>query len=130
MVTDIPLILMSGRFAICRLSADAGYPEWAGSSELLSLTRTHEELSVVCEERFVPPEIKAERGWRAFQVDGPLDFSQIGILAAIAAPLSAASVSLFVLSTFDTDYILVKENVLPRALDALRQAGHLILIPA
>jgi len=125
--TDIPIILLSERLAVCRLTPEAPYPDWARPGELLALVRTLEELSIVCQERFVPPEVKAERGWRALQVQGPLDFSQVGILASIARPLSDAGISIFAVSTFDTDYVLVKENMLERSLKALSQVGFLVL---
>lgn len=127
MKTDIPLTLLSERLAVCRLAPEAPYPEWARPGELLALVRTLDELSIVCQERFVPPEVKVERGWRAFQVQGPLDFSLVGVLASIARPLADAGVSIFALSTFDTDYILVKENMLARGLKALSQVGFLVI---
>ncbi|MEW5872513.1 MAG: ACT domain-containing protein [Chloroflexota bacterium] len=124
---DIPLLLLPERLAVCRLPADAQFPDWARDGELLALVRTSSELSVVCAERFVPPEVKAERGWRVLQVQGPLDFSQVGVLASITVPLAKAGVSLFALSTYDTDYILVKESALERAVQALNQAGFLVM---
>jgi hypothetical protein len=125
--TDIPLILLPERLAVCRLAPDASYPEWARPGELLALIRTPNELSIVCQERFVPPEVKAERGWRALQVQGPLDFSLVGVLASIARPLANAGVSVFALSTFETDYVLIKENMLERGLEALSQASFLVI---
>jgi len=125
--TDLPLVILPDRLAVCRLAADALFPDWARPGYLLALVRTPDELSVVCEERLVPPEVKAERGWRAFQVQGPLDFSLVGVLAALLTPLGMAGVSVFALSTFETDYILVKENSLERAIQALVQAGFLVL---
>jgi hypothetical protein len=125
--TDIPLNLLSERLAVCRLAADAPFPEWARPGDLLALARTRQELSVVCNERYVPPEIKAERGWRALQVQGPLDFSLVGVLVSIAGPLAEAGVSIFALSTYDTDYILVKESALERALETLTRAGFLVV---
>ncbi len=125
--TDLPLVLLPDQLAVCRLNADAPYPDWARPGDLLALVRTRDELSIVCPERFVPPDIKSERGWRAFQVQGQLDFSLVGILAAIAAPLAQAGVSIFALSTFDTDYVLVKEDTLEDATHALEQAGFLVM---
>ncbi len=127
--TDLPLFLFSERLAICRLPADASFPDWARDGDLLALVRTPGELSIVCAERYVPPEVKAERGWRALQVQGPLDFSLVGVLASIMTPLTQAGVSVFVLSTYDTDYILVRESALERALQTLGQAGFLIVRP-
>jgi hypothetical protein len=116
------LQLLPGRYAVCRLAADAEIPPIGGT--FFSITRTADELSVVCEESATPQDVKCELGWRALKVAGPLDFSLTGVLAAIAAPLAAANVSIFAISTFDTDYVLVKDDLLERALEALRQAGH------
>ena len=130
--TELPLILLPHRLAVCRFPARAEIPDWVRTGEipdgyLLALVRTPDELSIVCEERLAPPEVKAERGWRAFQVQGPLDFSLTGVLASVATPLAQSGVSIFAISTFDTDYILVKEAYLDRALQALEQAGFLVM---
>ncbi len=124
---DLPLVILPDRLAICRLAADAALPEWARPGDLLAFIRSRDELTVVCVERLVPPEAVAERGWRAIQVQGPLDFALTGVLSAIAAPLAKAGVSIFAISTYSTDYILVKEDVLERANLALTQAGFLVL---
>ena len=124
---DLPLFILPDRLAVCRLPAEAPFPDWARPGDLLGLVRTSSELSVVCTERLVPPDVRAERGWRALQVQGPLDFALIGVLASIAVPLARAGVSIFVLSTFDTDYVLVKESALERAVSALSQAGFLVM---
>ena len=87
---DLPLTLLPDRYAVCRLAAGAPQPDWLSQGDLAAVVRTPDELSVVCAERIVPPEVKAERGWRAFQVQGPLDFSLVGVLASIAAPLAEA----------------------------------------
>jgi hypothetical protein len=119
-----PLRLLERRLAVCRLDADAAVPAWA-RGELLSITRTRAELSVVCEEDALPADgPPAERGWRALEVEGPLDFDLIGILASLTGPLAAADVPVFALSTYDTDYLLVLERDLERALSALERAGH------
>jgi uncharacterized protein len=122
-----PLVVLLEHFAVCRLPADAAFPEWAVPGDLLALVRTRDELSVVCAERFVPPEVKAERGWRALQVQGQLDFAMVGVLASIVVPLARAGVSIFTISTYETDYILVKETHLERATQALAQAGFLVM---
>ena len=124
---DLPLILLPDRLAVCRLNPDAQLPDWAHPGDLLAFVRTREELSIVCPEKYVPPEITAERGWRVFQVQGPLDFSLVGLLAAITAPLAESGVSIFAVSTFDTDFILVKDAQLSRAQAALHQAGFTVM---
>jgi len=127
MEADIPISVLPGRFAVCRLPVDMASPDWARPGVLLALIRTPDEFSLVCQERYVPPEVKAERGWRGLKVHGPLDFSLVGILASLTSALAEASVSVFALSTFDTDYVLVKESQLVRAVRALRQAGYTVL---
>ena len=118
------LTLIPGRYAVCRLPALSELPDWARPEYLLSITWRATETSLVCPERFVPPDVKAERGWRVLEVAGILDFSMVGVLAALLEPLAQASVSVFSLSTFDTDLILVQEQKLDRAIGALEKAGH------
>ena len=91
-----------------------------------SITRTADELSVVCAEAAVPDGMQAERGWRALCVDGPLDFALTGILAGLATALAEAGVSIFAVSTFDTDWLLVKEDQRAEAVRALTEAGHTV----
>jgi hypothetical protein len=112
------------RFAVCRLEKDSPIPAWAASNDFLSITRTADELSIVCLERAVPEGLRCERGWRCLRIAGALDFSAIGVVASLVLPLADAEISVFVVSTFDTDYLLVKENDLARATEALRAAGH------
>lgn len=118
------LEVLPGRMAVCRLEADSPVPAWAKGQALFSLTRTAEEFSIVCEEESVPENILAERGWRALKVQGPLAFSMIGVLAELSSFLAGAGVSIFVLSTFDTDYMLVKEERLETAIQTLRHRGY------
>ena len=91
---------------------------------------TSEETSIVCEEGRVPDGVQADTGWRAFKVAGPLDFSLTGILLAMAVPLAEAGVGIFAVSTYDTDYVLVKQGSLDAAVSALRSAGHVVVLPA
>lgn len=118
------LVLLDGELAVARLAGDETAPPWAMEGALSSVTRTAEELSVVCAAAAVPAGVRAERGWRCLRVAGPLDLSLTGVLASIAAPLAAAGVSLFAVSTYDTDYVLVREESLGAAVDCLRAAGH------
>lgn len=119
------LQLLEGPLAVCRLASKEPIPGWAYSAgPLCSITRTSEELSVVCGEAAVPMGLRCERGWRALKVQGPLDFGLTGILDALTDPLAQAGISIFALSTFDTDYLLVREAWLEEALAALRAAGH------
>jgi len=109
---------------ICRLNPEAEVPAWAGSGDLVSVTRTADELSIVCAEAAVPEGVRVDRGWRSFKVKGPLDLSLIGVLASLSGPLAQAKVNIFAVSTYDTDYLLVKQAQLARASEALIQAGH------
>ncbi len=119
---NIRLQVLPEAFAVCRLEPHAAVPDWA-AGEIVSITRTADELSIVCREELVPPAIRSENGWRCLKVEGPIPFATTGIAAAISSPLAAAGISVFLISTFDTDYVLVKERQLARAIDALRQSG-------
>lgn len=119
------LSILPRPLAIVRLPCDADVPDWARlPADFCSLTRTGDELSIVIDERLVPPEQPALRGYRAMRVMGTLDPSLVGVLASISAPLAAAGVAIFVVSTSDTDYVLVREPDLDRAWKALEDAGH------
>lgn len=120
------LTLLPGRFVVCRFPPDAALPAWAfhESAHVWSITRTPDELSVVCDEDDVPPSVEpAALRWRAFRVDGPIPFEEIGVIAGLSAPLAAAGVPVFVLSTHDTDLVLVPAEELERARAAWVQAG-------
>jgi hypothetical protein len=113
-------------YAICRLEPMAEVPEWASGKSFFTISRTKSELSIVCEEGKVPGEIHAERKRRLMQVAGTLAFSLTGILAAIAVPLAEAHISIFGVSTYDTDYVLVADAELEHAVAVLEAAGHAI----
>lgn len=115
---------MPGRYAVCQLPPDEPLPDWATSGRFFNVTRAATELSVVCEADLVPEGVRAERGWRTFVLHGPFPFDLTGILASVAVPLAEAGVGIFALSTFDTDYVLVKEENARNAQDALESAGH------
>jgi len=113
-------------YAICRLEPEAEVPQWASGQGFLTISRTKTELSIVCEEARVPAEVHAERARRLMQVAGTLAFSLTGILAAIAVPLAEAQISIFGVSTYDTDYVLVKDPDMQHAISVLETAGHAI----
>lgn len=116
------LSVLKPKLAICRLALDDNIPDWAlVENNFFSITRTIEELSIVCNQILVPPGIKSENDWRAFKVEGPLDFALTGILSNLLQPLANAKISIFAVSTFDTDYILVKENNLDTAIKVLSE---------
>ena len=123
---DVALRLsaLEERLTICRLEPYSEVPSWATGAGFFSVTRTPDELSVVCPEPYVPEEVKREDGWRALVVEGPLDFSLVGILSSISGPLADAGISVFTISTFDTDYVLVNEDQLDSAVAALRDNSH------
>jgi len=119
------LSVQKAHLAICRLSPEAQIPDWASNkADFTSITRTNEELSIICPESYTPPTAKQESGYRLIKVAGPLDFSLTGILASLASPLAKAGISIIAISTFDTDYLIVKEDKLEEAIKALRLAGH------
>jgi len=114
------------RLAICRLDPEDGIADWDPSDGFLSITFTETEISVVCEEAMAPAGAKCERGWRCLRVDGPLDFEMVGVLASLTRALADAGISVFALSTFETDYVLIRGTVLDQAIEALGGAGHTI----
>lgn len=120
------LILLKERLAVCRVDPEAKNPPWVKEDGFIMMTRTPDEFTVVCDQKWVPDHVKSEKGWLALKVQGPLEFSQIGVLASIAVPLSQAGVSIFVISTYDTDYILFKESQLMQAKESLHKAGHIV----
>jgi hypothetical protein len=122
-MTVLRLSTLPGTLAVARLEADAPVPDWARGA-FLTITRTGDELSIVCDDDAVPEGVQAERGWAAFKLHGPIPFEMIGIAAALLAPLAEARISVFMISTYDTDYVLVKRERLAEAADALRRAGH------
>jgi len=119
--------IWKGRFAVCRLAPQEPVPTWVSTADAFtSVSRTREELSIVCVEDAVPPGICCAKGWRILEVAGPLDFAQTGILASLAVPLADAGVSIFAISTYDTDYVLVEQQQLDSAVRALTAAGHTV----
>ena len=121
------LILLNDHLTVCRLPADVVLPDWAQGDAFLAVVRTTDELSIVCQAEGVPSNVTAEPGWRAFKIQGPLVFSEVGVLASIANPLADMAISIFAISTFETDYILVKLADLDKAVTGLLTAGHTVL---
>lgn len=134
MTASLKFSMVPGTYAVCRLPASAALPAWAGKA-FVSITRTSEELSIVCEERRIPAEaedgieFQLERGWVLLKLHGPFPLDAIGVLASVAKPLAEAAISLFALSTFDTDYVLVKRTHAKQAIAALTLAGHTLVEP-
>ncbi|HUR82935.1 MAG TPA: ACT domain-containing protein [Thermoanaerobaculia bacterium] len=122
-MTRLRIAILSDRLAVCRLPPSVPLPSWIGGA-FTSVTRTSEELSIVCDELAPPDDVQAERGWRLLRVEGPIPFEVTGIAAALVTPLAEAHISVFLLATYDTDYLLLKDETFSRAIDVLRAAGH------
>jgi len=125
--TKLKFRVISGSFAVCRLSVADPVPQWATKGIFTSVTRTPEELSIVCAVENVPKEHQSETPWTCLKIEGPFAFSQIGILRAFITPLVEAGISIFAIATYDTDYVLVQEPVADKAIQALQNAGHELL---
>lgn len=119
--------VLPAHWAVCRLAPDAAVPQWASDGAFVSMTRTQDELSIVCLESRVPANVKSARGWCVLKLAGPFEFSAVGVLHSVTSPLAAAGISLFAVSTFDTDYVLVQDASLSAAVAALRDAGHTVM---
>ena len=117
--------VLEGAFAVCRLAPTVAVPEWSLRAGFCSITRTAEELSLVCAETHVPAGIPAEYGWSCLQLQGPFPFAMSGVLAAFIEPLAEAGIGIFAISTFDTDCVLVKADRLTATIAKLEQAGHM-----
>jgi hypothetical protein len=120
----LSLKILPDRMAVCRFDPAAPLPDWIEETGFYSLTRTEAELTIVCPETHLAPGTTSDVGWRCFKVRGLLDFSEIGIIFSVTRPLAENGVSVFVISTFNTDYFMVKENDLAKAVDALTAEGH------
>ncbi len=121
---QLSLSVLPERFAVCRLGPDDRVPDWVFSRSFWSITRTDEELSLILPEENVPSGWKAETGWRCLKVLGPLDLSVTGVIASLSAPLAEAGVSVLAICTYDTDYLLVRDGDLDRAMEVLVEYGH------
>jgi uncharacterized protein len=121
---SLRLSVLEGRLAVCRLDPPSEIPAWAVSAQFFSVTRTPDELSVMCPEECVAAGITCERGWRALKLEGPFDFGLVGVLASVAVPLAESGVGILAIATYDTDYVLVEESQLGLAVSALRGRGH------
>jgi len=125
----LQLHVLSGTVAVCRLEATADVPSWA-QGELVSITRTSDELSIVCDDAAVPAGLQSLRGYSAIAVAGPLAPELVGVLASIASPLAQVAIPIVAIGTFDTDYVLVRAADLAMAIVVLRAVGHTIRDPS
>jgi len=126
---SLTLTVLDEELAICRLPASTPLPDWADVGELTATIRTADHTSIICRIQAVPEGIVVDGPWRAFVVAGPLDLGLTGILVSIAQPLAAAGVGIFAVSTYDTDYVLVKQESLDSAVAVLSDFGHQVLSP-
>ena len=120
----LTLSVLEGDYAVSRLEPDAPVPDWAWRGELVNVSKTRDELSILCISSSVPDDVRCEREWAALKLHGPFDFALTGILVSVLEPLRIAEIGIFAFSTFDTDYVLVKRDHLERVIAALRKAGH------
>lgn len=119
-MNKLNLVVYNEVLAVCKMKPFLEMPQWAfEKGKFLSISRTEDELSIVCEEANVPLEVEAEKGWKYLKVEGQLDFGLTGILYSIAKPMAEHSISIFAVSTYDTDYVLIKEKDFERAVDIL-----------
>jgi len=121
-----PMVLSVIRdtFAVCRIDAFKDIPDSVLGSSFFSVTRTADELSIICPEKNIPQESMAETSWRCLKIHGPLDFTTTGIISSLTTTLAQENISVFVFSTYDTDYIMIKDHDLNRAIDTLTKGGH------
>ncbi len=129
MPAGLSLRLLPGVYAISRLAPGAAVPPWADGEGFVSISRTGAELSVICLAARVPPGVRSEGGWRALELAGPFAFDVVGVAAAVLQPLAAGGVGILLVSTFDTDTVLVRQAQLERAEELLAAAGHRVVAP-
>lgn len=115
---------LPGPYAVIRLAPDEPIPDWATNGEFTSITRSSDELSIVCPADNLPRDVDAKHHWICLKLDGPFPFSQTGVLLSFIEPLSSKGIPIFAISTYDTDYVLIQEEWAGAALNALHQAGH------
>jgi uncharacterized protein len=123
---QLTLSLLADQYVLCRLDPYAGVPAWGARGDFWSITRNNEEITVMCPVDAVPDRIECEKGWRTLQLEGPMSFSQTGILDSVVEPLSHAGVAILVFSAFDTNYVALKEEQLDKAMAALHAVGHTV----
>ena len=124
MAARVTLKLLDGAYGVARLHADAAIPAWADGGGFVSISRTDDELSVVCRQERIPQDAQVDTGWACFKFQGPFDFDETGIVLSVIEPLSANEIGIFVVSTFDGDHLLVKSKDIGKASHLLTNAGH------
>ncbi|MGM7683327.1 ACT domain-containing protein [Cytobacillus sp. Hm23] len=124
MSKKLKMKLLDGLYGVCRLDPTDKIPSWLNTEEFFTITKTSDELSIICNTNSIPNGIIYEKDWKIIKVEGPLDFSEIGILANISSTLATEKISIFAISTYDTDYILVQVAEIHNAIDALMKNGY------
>jgi uncharacterized protein len=124
---SLTLHLLPGNFVICRLSPSSSLPSWAFTGPFISITKTNDELSIITLDHVhLPNDIQCERHWRCFKLQGPFPFDVTGVLCSILNPLGNADIAILAVSTFDTDYVMIKDKHVLLAVDVLKQNGHVV----
>ena len=129
-IKKLNLTLLIGHFAVARLPPASPLPDWFEDGEFTSVTRTGSELSILCRQQDIPEGVTVQKGFRCLRVEGPLAFTEVGILNSLAGPLASAQIPIFVISTFDTDYLMVPDQKLELALTTLANTGHVNILAA
>jgi len=118
---------LPGLYAIVHLVPDVPVPTWATKGDFTSITRTRDELSIVCPTANLPPNVHSPHRWICLKLEGPFPFSQTAVLLSFIEPLSNNAIPIFAISTYDTDYVLIQEECADSALDLLMRARHQLL---
>lgn len=124
MTKKIQLNLLEGKYAISRLHGTAPIPAWAEGTGFVSISRSHDELSIVCREDRVPEDTQSERNWLCLRFVGPFSLYETGIVLAVVQPLAEGGIGVFVISSYDGDHLLIKNDDLLHAQMLLQNAGH------
>lgn len=128
MDNKLNLKLLKGEYSVCRFDKNDEIPKWIFNEEFFSITKTEDELSIVCLQDNIKENIKCEKGWKVLKIEGPLDFSLIGILSRISTLMANNDISIFAISTYDTDYILIKEESINKAIKVLEDSNYNIIL--
>ena len=123
---QLQLSLLKDKYGICTLPNTAPIPDWALTQSLASITRTEKELTIVCRLEILPSQYQSGPNWQCFKIDGSFDLNQIGVISSISSPLADAGISIYVISTYDTDYFLIQEQNLEKTISVLSSSGHAI----
>ena len=127
MAAEVRLKRLTGIYSVCRLDPSAPIPAWADGEGFVSISRSDDELSIVCRAERAPDEVKQDSGWACYKFVGPFAFDETGIVSSVIGPLSDASIGIFVVSTFDGDHILIKQVDIARAEPVLSASGHILI---